>query len=530
TGPSTTYTYSYTDGNGCSATSAAATITVNPLPVVTAGNVSGCAGSAIALSGSPSGGTFSVADPYTGPSTTYTYSYTDGNGCSNTSAAATITVNPLPTVSFTGLAATYNVSASAATLTGSPAGGTFSGPGISGNTFTPASAGVGGPYTIVYSYTDGNGCSNSASHQTTVTNCTLPGMPGTINTIGGAVKVCSGMTVTYTCPVASGATSYTWTPPTGGVVVSGQGTRQIVINYTAGFTTSGTLSVVANNACGSGPARTLTITRNTPSAPSIITGQAYGACNGSAIPYSVTNAAGVTFNWSFNTGNATIATGQGTNAITVNFSGAYVSGTLSVTASNGCATSAARNMVIRAFPSVPGSITGASTVCAHQFGVSYSIIPVTYATIYTWQAPNGCHISDGVTTSPSRTLITTATSVTVNFGGNAGNVVVKAGNACGYSAFSVHYVSFTCRMAEENQFDASVYPNPSEGDFTITVQNGADEKTAINVMDATGRLVQNIISAASNSQIQLSNLLPGVYSAVVTNGDNRKVLKLIKVN
>lgn len=91
TGPGTTYTYTYTDGNGCTNTSAPTTISINPLPVVTAGDVSGCINTPLALSGSPAGGTFSVANPYTGPSTTYTYTYTDNNGCTNTSAPAQIT-------------------------------------------------------------------------------------------------------------------------------------------------------------------------------------------------------------------------------------------------------------------------------------------------------------------------------------------------------------------------------------------------------------------------------------------------------
>ena len=118
--------------------------TVNALPTVTAGNVSGCAGSAIALVGSPAGGTFSVANPYTGPSTTYTYSYTDGNGCSATSASATITTFANPTVTA------GNVSGCAGTaiaLVGSPAGGTFS----VANPYTGPST------TYTYSYTDGNG-------------------------------------------------------------------------------------------------------------------------------------------------------------------------------------------------------------------------------------------------------------------------------------------------------------------------------------------------------------------------------------
>ena len=91
-------------------------------------------------------------------------------GCTNTSPV-TITVNPLPTVSFSGLAASYCTTDAAVTLTGLPSGGTFSGTGVSGNTFSPSTAGAGGPYTITYSYTDANGCSNSSNQQVSVTVC-----------------------------------------------------------------------------------------------------------------------------------------------------------------------------------------------------------------------------------------------------------------------------------------------------------------------------------------------------------------------
>src|SRR5207244_3806058 len=90
--------YFITNTNACgTATSNHITVTVNPLPTVTAADVSGCAGTQVALSGSPAGGTWSVANPYSGPSTTYTHTYTDANGCTNTSAPANITMNPLPT-------------------------------------------------------------------------------------------------------------------------------------------------------------------------------------------------------------------------------------------------------------------------------------------------------------------------------------------------------------------------------------------------------------------------------------------------
>jgi hypothetical protein len=78
------------------------------------------------------------------------------------SNVVTVTVNPLPGVSFTGLPARVCTDVAPITLTGNPAGGTFSGPGISGNLFNPAAAGT-GAHSISYTFTNGNQCSNTTS-------------------------------------------------------------------------------------------------------------------------------------------------------------------------------------------------------------------------------------------------------------------------------------------------------------------------------------------------------------------------------
>jgi hypothetical protein len=72
-------------------------ISINPLPVVTIGNVSGCSGIPLTLIGNPYGGTFSVPNPYLGTSTTYTYSYTNTNGCTAATSAANITIHTTST-------------------------------------------------------------------------------------------------------------------------------------------------------------------------------------------------------------------------------------------------------------------------------------------------------------------------------------------------------------------------------------------------------------------------------------------------
>ncbi len=162
-------------------------LTVNALPTVSFSGLSASycvnAGSVVLTGNQAPNGTFSgpgITDNGNGtasfnPATagaggpySITYTYSDGT-CSN-SDVQTVTVNALPTVSFSGLALTYCTTDAAVTLTGSPVGGTFSGPGITGNTFDPAAAGA-GTHSITYTYTDVNGCSNSSSQNVTVTVC-----------------------------------------------------------------------------------------------------------------------------------------------------------------------------------------------------------------------------------------------------------------------------------------------------------------------------------------------------------------------
>ncbi|MGI9158953.1 MAG: HYR domain-containing protein, partial [Saprospiraceae bacterium] len=73
-----------------------------------------------------------------------------------------LTVNALPTVTCPNNQSVC-VNAAAFTLTGAtPVGGTYSGTGVSGGTFTPATAGV-GTHTITYTATNANNCSNTCT-------------------------------------------------------------------------------------------------------------------------------------------------------------------------------------------------------------------------------------------------------------------------------------------------------------------------------------------------------------------------------
>ena len=81
-----------------------------------------------------------------------------------------VTVHPLPDVTLNDFD-TLSLNGGTVELTGgTPAGGVYSGPGITASpTFDPQAAGP-GTHKIVYTYTNGNGCSSSDSSEITVVN------------------------------------------------------------------------------------------------------------------------------------------------------------------------------------------------------------------------------------------------------------------------------------------------------------------------------------------------------------------------
>jgi hypothetical protein len=101
---------------------------------------------------------------------TYTDVIPNAAGCDST-VTTTIVVNALPVVTATpnsiGALCSYE---DPIALVGSPTGGTFSGPGVTGSTFDPSASGA-GMHTITYSYTDGNGCEGTVTISAEVQDC-----------------------------------------------------------------------------------------------------------------------------------------------------------------------------------------------------------------------------------------------------------------------------------------------------------------------------------------------------------------------
>ncbi|MBS1645985.1 MAG: T9SS type A sorting domain-containing protein [Bacteroidetes bacterium] len=164
---------------GCPSNVAVTTVTVNALPNVTATAASAaiCTGSsdslratgAVSYAWNTSATSANISVSPTA-ATSYTVTGTDANGCVNTATVA-VNVNALPTLSLTASSPSVCVNGTPITLTGSPAGGVYSGTHVSGNIFTPTAAT--GTFNVVYSYTNSTtSCSNKDSVALVVDACT----------------------------------------------------------------------------------------------------------------------------------------------------------------------------------------------------------------------------------------------------------------------------------------------------------------------------------------------------------------------
>ncbi len=167
------YYVTVTDSNGCSAADSI-NIGIAAGPAVALGaDTATCGGPVTLDAGNPGSGyvwsDFSTSQTLTvTASGTYAVQVTDLNGCIGNDTISVV-VNAIPTLTFNLSQNTICVDDAPMALTATPAGGTFSGPGVTGSTFNPAT--LNGAQTLQYSYTDTNGCSASATNVIVVDAC-----------------------------------------------------------------------------------------------------------------------------------------------------------------------------------------------------------------------------------------------------------------------------------------------------------------------------------------------------------------------
>ncbi|MEI8113829.1 MAG: hypothetical protein WCI54_09365, partial [Bacteroidia bacterium] len=406
----------------------------------------------------PGGFTSSKANPIVKPTVSTTYHVAVNDGFSTVNSQVSVTVNDLPIASISndnGLGLSCSIPSTTLTASG---GGTYSwSTGAISAAITVSSAG-----TFTVTVTGANGCTASASAETTLNNtlptasissnhglalsCTIPNTTltasGGVSYLWSTLETTASITVSTAGPftvtvtgangctaTASVTTTLDNTPPTASIsndngldlscsipsttlTASGGGNYLWSTGATSStitVTTAGTFSVTvtAANGCTS-TASVITTLNNTPPTAAIVnnTGTTILTCATTAISVSATG--GGTYSWSDG------ASVVGTNAnLSITSTGTY---TVTVTTANGCSSTASISITQNIAPPLASiSVVGSTTFCQ---GESVTL---------TSSAGSGYLWSNGETTASI--IISTSGSYSVRVTGENGCQATSASTA-----------------------------------------------------------------------------------------------------
>jgi len=353
--------------NGCSSTSAAQVVAVGsspPATVTASGPTTFCQGSSVTLS-APAGYTYLWSDGTTAQSITAStagsYSVTvTSNGCSSTSAAQTVVVNPVPPSTVTASGSLTFCQGGSVSLS-APTG--YSYLWSSGATTQSITAFAAGSYSVTVS---ANGCSSTSAAQAVVVNP----LPSSAVSVSGSLTFCQGSSVTLSAPAGY---SYLWS--------NGATTQSITAS------TAGSYSVtVSANGCSSTSAAQAVVVNPVP--PSTVTASGpLTFCQGGSVSLSAPT--GYSYLWS---------NGATTQSIT-----AFAAGSYSVTVSaNGCSSTSAP-LAVTVNPNPPANVVASGPLTFCQGGSVALVAPSGYA--YVW--------SNGATTQTINAVASGSYTVTV---------------------------------------------------------------------------------------------------------------------
>jgi uncharacterized protein YjdB len=380
-------------------------------------------------------------------------------------------------------------------------------------------------------------------------------------TLTGISSVCAYVssnvadTVQYTA-TGTNVFVYRWTIPANTSIYSAAADSSwIRLRFLPGFN-SGTLSVKSQGRCGkqSVAAKTLSITTAAPAAPSVINGlknvctKINGVSGNDTAWYDV--GAGVSgadrYTWLLTTlsGGASIidSTADG-DTIVVQYAFGFTGGTLTARSVGKCGkTSTARSATLSVTrPAAPFTISGTTSICSFVgVGVSnltYTCSAVTGATSYQWEVPSGASLISGQGT---RTIV-------VNFAtmSSPDTIRVRASNGCAYSLYrnliltcstfaKGAYVNQTpVESTETESIEAGVFPNPSQGEFTIMLKtNIKADMATIMLLDATGRAIDQLRvpvnpDGSVMARMSLKGIAPGIYNARYLVGRKAGTVKVL---
>ena len=332
--------------------------------------------------------------------------------------------------------------------------------------------------------TNSTSISTPGSYIVTVRNgCTLGGDTIAVNSLTTnltptATSICNGISTTLS--ITTNALSYTWTP-------NNVSTASISITPTA--TTIYTITASGNNCT-----YPQTVAVNVNPIPTVTANVSNSViCAGFTTALSGSGAS--TYTW----------TGGVTNSVPFS---PTVSATYSVTGTStaGCTStnSAVQSVTVNSLPPV-NAVTNRTLICTGES----STLTASGATSYIW---NTAATATVISISPTITTTYTLSGTTASGCSNS-ITITQSVSAC---------AGINSNALESNRLN--IYPNPSNGDFTIS----ANSEMSLKIANNLGQVVKTIlVNSANDYKVSVSNLPNGIYFIVGDNNNQTIKQKII---
>jgi hypothetical protein len=359
---------------------------------------------------------------------------------------------------------------------------------------------------IRVNYTNAGGCTAINPSQLNVTVNPLPGLAGTIT---GPATVCAGTTgIAYSTAVIANAATYVWSLPPGATIATGAGTSSITVDFGVNAQ-PGNITVYGNNLCGNGsvsPALAVNVGA-LPGLAGIPVGEPVVCEGDTGVIYYVPpifNAA--SYFWEIQ-GGGLITAGNGTNSIRAKFPTGPANCLVTVVGLNTCGQgqiSPALEVTVNPTPDTPtitrnGEMLVSSAPAGNQWYLNGVIIPNATQQSY---AP----------------IVTGHYSVQVTLEGCS-------------SEWSDQYYYIMTGIAAPSGWQATLWPNPNKGSFSVSLKGIPGEQVSITVINSLGVRIHEQRFALSSSegemQIDMRAAAPGVYMVMIEAGRVTRGLKMV---
>ncbi len=466
------------------------------------------------------------------------------NGCFGTPVNYVVAVQPLPLIGTSPASQTIcsGTSSQPITISSSLAGTTYSwstisSPGISGAQVSGTSNPVPGWVLNNSAATAGAVAVNIVP---TFQGCTGPSLnylinvnPRPVPSIAGPVNVCVGSSGQM-YSTESGMSGYTWSVSPGGTITSGSGTNQVAITWQSAGSQTVNVSYTNSSGCAAiSPSTYPVMVNGVPAAAGAINGLPAVCVNASGVPYSIAplqNA--LTYNWTLPLG-ASMASGSGTNSITVNFPGFVTTGNIRVAGVNSCTTGTpSPNLLVK----TNAQLTGQVSLNNMTIGSGQEECLAVQSIILGGEAPFTVQ-SGGMVRLIAGNNIVFLTGTSINPGGYMSALITQQCIPCNtlksndltHVAAESDGRNETLNTPQGNPY-FMIYPNPTDGKFTIASKNrDMDHTVVLQIFDVMGKMkVEERLEPFTKRDFSISEFPAGIYHLRLIVDDNTQVIRMIK--